>query len=111
MGFQKDNTADGVAGLIRFAEDLVPSLAGAKFERCWSGLRPGASDGLPYLGAVPGHDNLLIAAGHFRAGLQLSPATAVLMRQLVLGQDPLVGLEPFACHRTAGVNGAIPSAH
>lgn len=111
VGFQKENTADGVAGLIRFAEDLVPSLAGARFERCWSGLRPGAFDGLPFLGGVPGHDNLMVAAGHFRAGLQLSPATAVLMRQLVLGQDPLVGIEPFACQRTAGVNGAIPSAH
>ena len=111
MGFRKENTAAGVAGLIRFAEELVPSLAGARFERCWSGLRPGAADGLPYLGPVPGHDNLLIAAGHYRAGLQLSPATAVLMRQLVLGQDPLVSVEPFGCDRVAGVDGAIPSAH
>lgn len=111
VGFRKENTAEGVAGLIRFAEELVPGLAGARFETCWSGLRPGAADGLPYLGPVPGHDNLLIAAGHYRAGLQLSPATAVLMRQLVLGQDPLVSLEPFSCDRVSAINGAIPSAH
>jgi len=97
--------------LIRFAQELVPGLAGAQFERCWSGLRPGAADGLPFLGPVPGHDNLLIASGHYRAGLQLSPATAVLMRQLVLGEAPLVSVDPFACDRISGVNGAIPSAH
>jgi glycine oxidase len=111
VGFQKGNTAEGVAGLIRFAQELVPGLAGAQFERCWSGLRPGAADGLPFLGPVPGHDNLLIASGHYRAGLQLSPATAVLMRQLVLGETPLVSVDPFACDRISGVNGAIPSAH
>ncbi len=110
-GFQKGNTAEGVAGLIGFAEELVPCLAGAKFERCWSGLRPGSADGLPYLGLVPGHDNLLVAAGHFRAGLQLSPVTAVLIRQLVLGQDLQVPIDLFACGRVAGVDSAIPSAH
>jgi glycine oxidase len=66
---------------------------------------------LPYLGLVPGHDNLLIAAGHFRAGLQLSPVTAVLIRQLVLGQDLLVPIDVFACGRVTGVDSAIPSAH
>ncbi len=111
VGYDKQNTADGVAGLIRFAEQLVPGLAGARFERCWAGLRPGAADGLPYLGPVPGHDNLLIAAGHYRAGLQLSPATAVLMRQLILGQESSVSLEPFACDRVDQASGAIPSAH
>ena len=111
VGFQKENTANGVAGLIRFAEELVPGLAGAGFERCWSGLRPGSADGMPYLGPVPGHDNLLVAAGHFRAGLQLSPATAVLVRQMVLGQDLSVPVDPFRCDRVDQATGAIPSAH
>ena len=39
VGFQKDNTADGVAGLIRFAEDLVPSLAGASFRAMLVGAK------------------------------------------------------------------------
>jgi glycine oxidase len=42
---------------------------------------------LPYIGRVPGTKNLSLAAGHFRAGLQLSPMTAVLIRQLILGQQ------------------------
>jgi glycine oxidase len=89
-GFEKRKTAAAVAELIGFASDLVPSLADATVERCWSGLRPGSPDGLPYLGRVPGTENLYVAAGHFRSGLQMSPGTAVLMRELMLGQDPSI---------------------
>lgn len=99
VGFEKQNTAEAVGGLIRFATGLVPCLSAAKFERAWCGLRPGSRDGLPYLGAVPGMRNLFAAAGHFRAGLQLSPITGVLMRQHLLGQPTTIPLEPYACDR------------
>jgi glycine oxidase len=85
-GFEKRTTAAGVAGLIGFARQLVPALDDARFERCWAGLRPYAPGGLPRIGRVPGTSNLSVAAGHFRAGLQLSPMTAVLVRHLILGQ-------------------------
>jgi glycine oxidase len=98
-GFEKRNTAAAVAELIGFASDLVPSLADATVERCWSGLRPGSPDGLPYLGRVPGTENLYVAAGHFRSGLQMSPGTAVLMRELMLGQDPSIPLDGLTCDR------------
>lgn len=98
-GFDKRNTAGAMADLIGFASGLVPSLAEAKFERAWAGLRPASPDGLPSLGRVPGVENLFIAAGHFRAGLQLSPITAVLMRQLILGQPMQMPVDPFACDR------------
>lgn len=103
VGFDKRNTAEAVGGLIEFAVRVVPSLCGAKYERAWSGLRPGSPDRLPYLGPVPETENLFVAAGHFRSGLQMSPATAVLMRQLMLGQAPLFPLDAFACDRHAAV--------
>ncbi|MEX0704047.1 MAG: glycine oxidase ThiO [Planctomycetales bacterium] len=99
VGFDKRTTAEGVAGLIEFAVGLVPALANATVERTWAGLRPGSPDNVPFLGRVPGHVNLFVAAGHFRAGLQMSPATAVLLRQAMLDQDLLMPLEPFACDR------------
>lgn len=86
-GFEKRTTAAAIAGLIDFGRDLVPALGEAQFERCWAGLRPYAPGGLPRIGRVPGTTNLSLAAGHFRAGLQLSPMTAVLVRQLILGQQ------------------------
>ena len=89
-GFDKRTTATAVRDLLGLAFELVPELANAHLERCWAGLRPGSPDGLPFLGAVPGCDNLFVAAGHFRAGLQLSPATGLVVKELLLGQ-PLTG--------------------
>jgi glycine oxidase len=101
-GFDKRNTAEGVAGLLELARTLVPELAEATLERSWAGLRPRTPDGLPHLGPLPGVGNLWIAAGHFRAGLQLSPGTAAALAPLVLGQASPISLEGFEVDRTFG---------
>ena len=98
-GFQKQTTAEGVAGLLQFALDLAPTLVGTRS----SG--PGRACGRPrpierpYLGRVPGFDNAFVAAGHFRKGLQLSSATAVVLGQVIRGQQPLISLETFRVDR------------
>jgi glycine oxidase len=98
-GFDKRTTAGAIGDLLNFAMRLVPGLAEAPLERCWAGLRPGSPDELPYLGPVPGLDNLFVAAGHFRAGIQLSPGTGVVMKELLLGQKLTVPLEGFRLDR------------
>jgi glycine oxidase len=97
--FDARPTASAIAGLLAFAAELVPSLAGAALERCWAGLRPGSPDGLPFLGPVPDCPNLYVAAGHFRAGIQLSPATGRAMTDLLIGREPVVPLEAFRLDR------------
>jgi glycine oxidase len=99
VGFLKENTAGAIAELIEFATARVPQLAAARVERTWAGLRPGSADGLPYMGQVPGTENVFVAAGHFRSGLQMSPGSALLMRELILGSETSISLEPFACNR------------
>jgi glycine oxidase len=99
-GFDKRTTAGAIHGLLDFAIQMVPSLVDIPLERCWAGLRPGSPDGLPYIGSVPGIDNLFVAAGHFRAGIQLSPATGLVLKELFLGQRLTVGLEPFRLDRS-----------
>ncbi len=98
-GFDKRTTTRAIGDLLTLAYRLVPRLAEAHLERCWAGLRPGSPDGLPFLGAVPGFENLFVAAGHFRAGIQLSPATALVMKELLLGQPLTVSLESFRLDR------------
>lgn len=88
VGFNKGNTSSGVQGLLQFAEGLVPALADARFETCWSGLRPHSPRSIPFIGRVPEHDNLLVATGHFRSGLSLSPITARLVVQQLAGETP-----------------------
>ncbi len=100
-GFVKETTEEGIAGLMRFARELSPAVADCPVERTWAGLRPATDDGLPYLGRLPGLDNAFIAAGHFRSGLHLSTGTAVVMGQLLRGEQPAIDLRPFRCERHA----------
>lgn len=99
VGFDKRTTAEAIQGLLTFAISIVPALAGAQPESSWAGLRPGSPDGMPFIGPVPGLDNLFIAAGHFRAGIQLSPATGLIVKELLLGQPLTVSLEGFRLDR------------
>ena len=85
-GFDKRSTARAVGDLIQFAKRVVPELQHAEIERCWAGLRPYSGINRPYIGRLPQFKNASVAAGHFRYGLHLSPITAVLIRQLLLGQ-------------------------
>lgn len=82
-GFNKQNTADGIGGLLDFAQSLIPSLKQARFEQAWSGLRPHRSADSPWIGRAPAFHNLIIATGHFREGLALSPVTAALVSHLI----------------------------
>jgi glycine oxidase len=99
VGFEKCNTATAVEELLDLACRLVPALREATLERCWSGLRPGSPDGLPFLGLVPGCKNLFVAAGHFRAGVLLSPGTGLVMKDLLLNQPTTINVEPFRLDR------------
>ncbi|HEX5102315.1 MAG TPA: glycine oxidase ThiO [Pirellulaceae bacterium] len=99
VGFDKRTTEEAIADLTQFARDLAPALREATIERTWAGLRPGSFDGLPYLGPLPGLKNAFIAAGHFRTGLFLSPATAYVMSQLIRGEQPQLDLAPFRVGR------------
>jgi glycine oxidase len=98
-GYAKNTTAEGIAGLLALALKIVPGLAGANVERTWAGLRPGSPDGVPYIGPVPHVENLFVAAGHFRAGIQLSPGTALLLKERLLGQPASMPLDAFRLDR------------
>ena len=96
VGFNKQNTTEGLRRLLSFAEELVPSLSEACFERAWAGLRPRTVNGMPFIGRVPEQENLIVAAGHFRAGLHLSPVTGRVVSQLIVGEDPVVDVGALA---------------
>ena len=100
-GFVKEVTAEGIAGLLNAAIELVPALAGRAVRRAWACLRPGTPDELPTLGTAPGLDNVFIATGHFRNGILLTPITADLMADVIQGKPPLIPLTPFRPDRPA----------
>jgi glycine oxidase len=93
-GFDKTVQADEIARLRGRATELLPDLAGAEEVETWAGLRPGTSDGLPLLGQV--EENHFLAAGHYRNGILLAPATGLVMAQILSGEEPDVDLSPFS---------------
>ena len=99
VGFDKRTTDVALSELADLARLLVPALRDAPIEQTWAGLRPGSYDGLPYLGPLPGLKNGSIATGHFRSGLYLSTATAVVMSQFIRGETPQIDLAPFRVGR------------
>ena len=99
VGFVKETTADAVRELLQFAKSVAPELANLPIESQWAGLRPATADGLPYLGRHPQLENGWIATGHFRAGLQLSTATAVVIRAMMLAQEPLIDVASLGVTR------------
>ncbi len=82
-GFEKRNTARGVAGLIDDALCMVPELANAAVVCSWAGLRPGTPDLRPYIGPIPQFNGLYAATGHYRSGLTLAPVTAQVMTDII----------------------------
>lgn len=99
VGFDASTTAEGIRELRQFISEVTPQLAELPIETSWAGLRPGTGDGFPFLGKVPGRPNVFVAAGHFRSGIQLAPATAVVMSQLIRGEEPEIDLRDFRLDR------------
>ncbi|HTY41827.1 MAG TPA: glycine oxidase ThiO [Thermoanaerobaculia bacterium] len=98
-GFRKEVTAGAVARLVAAAARLMPSVASAAYVTAWAGLRPSTPDGWPVLGEspVPG---LYFAAGHYRNGILLAPATARLLADVLTG-GPARDLAAFSVERFA----------
>jgi glycine oxidase len=111
MGFDKSVTAGGVHANLDAAIELAPALASARVEEAWAGLRPDTPDHLPILGPTD-IEGLLIATGHYRSGVLLTPITAKLICELVEGKTPSVDCERFsplrflAAKESAKVSGA-----
>ncbi|RSO12031.1 glycine oxidase ThiO [Streptomyces sp. WAC 06783] len=110
LGWDTTVTAGGVYELLRDAHELMPGITELPLVETRAGLRPGSPDNAPLLGptALPG---LLLATGHHRNGVLLTPVTGdVLAAALTGGPLPEEAL-PFAPDRfTTQPYGARPGA-
>ena len=98
--FDKTPSAKAREDLQQAAIALLPEIAHHEPVAQWAGLRPGSGDGIPFIGALPGWQNVSINAGQFRNGLVLAPASARLMADILLGRSPIVDPEPYDPGRT-----------
>jgi len=87
--------------LIKQARALLPRAKLDKVTR-WMGPRPGTPDSLPAIGALPGHSNIFIAAGHGHLGLTGGPNTGRIVAALASGERLNMDLKPFGPTRFQG---------
>jgi len=97
-GFDDRLTAGGLLALIEGAWRAVPAIEELPVAETWVGFRPGSRDDAPMLGPS-GIDQFVVATGHHRNGILLTPITAAAISAYVLtGQMPEVVL-PFTPDR------------
>ena len=94
-GFDRTVTTDALANLRTSAETMIPALRDYEPLQQWAGLRPGSPEGIPFMGRIAQDSAVWVCAGHFRNGLVLSPASALLMADLLLGRVPQVNPAPY----------------
>jgi glycine oxidase len=100
QGFDTRVTAGAVHDLLRAALELLPDVAELELVETVAGLRPGSPDNAPLLGPA-GPEGLVVATGHFRNGILLTPVTADAVAELLAtGQVPEL-IAPFGPDRFA----------
>lgn len=98
-GFDTSVTERGIGRLLRSSGKLLPHLAGRRADLSWAGLRPATSDGLPLLGMLEDRPSIVMAAGHYRNGILLSPVTAQLVGDMLEGKPTDMPVHVYAPHR------------
>jgi len=106
-------TAGAVHDLLRDAMSVLPVTSELILAETCAGLRPGTPDNGPIVGGFgagngPGNGQrgLLLATGHYRNGILMSPVTADAIVALLTGQPPAAQWEPFTPERFLPREGA-----
>ncbi|MEV5959145.1 glycine oxidase ThiO [Streptomyces sp. NPDC051987] len=98
LGWDTTVTAGGVYELLRDAHELVPGITELPLTETRAGLRPGSPDNAPLLGPTR-LDGLLLATGHYRNGVLLTPVTGDVMAELLAGGELPPEARPFTPQR------------
>jgi sarcosine oxidase subunit beta len=85
-GHDREVAPEAVDAMLRYAVKSVPRLKDCSIIRSFAGLRPYTPDGLPLLGAVEGHEGLVLAAGHEGDGIALAPVTGRILSEYLCSE-------------------------
>jgi glycine oxidase len=102
LGFDQTVTAGAVYELLRDARRVVPGISELELLEARAGLRPGSPDNAPVVGATS-VTGLIVATGHFRNGILLSPLTGEAVAALSVGDPPPVEMVPFSPARFSSI--------
>ncbi|MDL2079537.1 glycine oxidase ThiO [Streptomyces sp. GXMU-J15] len=100
QGWDTTVTAGGVYELLRDAHELVPGITELPLTETRAGLRPGSPDNAPLLGPTE-LDGLLLATGHYRNGVLLTPVTGDALAHALATGELTEEARPFSPRRFA----------
>jgi glycine oxidase len=81
-GFDATVRAGAVRELLRDARAIIPAIDELELVETMAAFRPGSPDNAPIIGAT-GIEALIVATGHYRNGVLLTPITADLVAATV----------------------------
>jgi glycine oxidase len=97
-GADQTVTVGAVHDLLHDAVTVLPALTELVLAETCAGLRPGTRDNGPAVGPA-GPGGLIVATGHYRNGILLSPVTADAIVACLTGQPLAAQWEPFSPQR------------
>jgi D-amino-acid dehydrogenase len=74
--------------LNKAAKRYLSGVGDIEYRSEWCGLRPCLPDGLPAVGPVPNHPDVILATGHAMLGLTLGPVTGKVVAEYLLDGAP-----------------------
>jgi glycine oxidase len=104
-GFDASQTAGAALALLDGAWRALPGVEELPIAAMWTGFRPGSRDDAPVLGLC-GVQGLVLATGHYRNGILLTPVTADAISHLILTGEVEDAIQPFGIGRFA-----MPASH
>ena len=90
--------------LLRDAWETLPGITELPIVETWVGHRPTSRDDAPILGPTE-IDGLVMATGHHRNGILLTPVTADAVSTYILTGEIGPAIEPFTLDRFAARRG------
>jgi glycine oxidase len=98
LGFDQRVTAGAVYELLRDGRTVMPMTAEYALAETSVGWRPGTPDNAPILGRCD-LDGLMLATGHYRNGVLLTPITADVISSLIITGELDSIAAPFTLDR------------
>lgn len=94
----RETSSEIIAALHDRAAHICPDLRGLPMLENWAGVRPAMPDHAPVIGCLD-QGTVFVATGHYRNGILLSPKTAEMVSDMILGNKVSTLVQNFTPDR------------
>jgi len=107
-GFDAELSDDFIPALLQVAERRAPELARVGIKGSWTGYYEMSPDHNALIGEAPGPSRFIYATGFSGHGFLQAPAVGEVLRDLVIGREPVVDIAPLSVERFANPDALRP---